>query len=521
MIDTFPGTTMQIFERNLLYFIVIFGVFKLVVRNTFLSSFMIQIKSYHQFLPLRFSVFDYFHKYIKILRCIREKSFFGWVQSQISIYYSILSVFYHLIMYLSISKQRNNLAKKTVFSFRHIKFVILISIILLSLDRFDKQSKLKVNNQGKKQSFRFINITITNRNNIIWNVGTGCEKENITQGRSFFNISIDISHCFFSRSLTFSGNGGVVYISGGSYSLSFNNSMFYNCVCSQNGGAIHFSSSNSFLRMICAKKCSCGSSYSYHFAYLGSSHFTQVDYLSVSNNYHPISGNLPICIELGNQSIDHTNCSMNNARQCSGIGTYYPLSQTISYSTFSNNNVTQYSCIFIYSETGILTMSYVNIVHNNSPTFGIIYANGAGSRKMMHCIFHNNQNYLFCVRGGSLEVSHAFVDHSSTSFSSATSVLTETNNSFVHRITYQLQFFDSHHCNADIPLPERTLVQSQMRSLEETLCMTFDMTADQTISETLKETIHRSYVECIFTNQMNNKREIKVIFSFFCLSNIQ
>ena len=59
-------------------------------------------------------------------------------------------------------------------------------------------------------------------------------------------------------------------------------------------------------------------------------------------------------------------------------------------------------------------MSYANIVHSNSPSqYGVVYVHGAVSKKIMYCIFKNNQNYLFYVNGGSLEVSHSFIDHDS------------------------------------------------------------------------------------------------------------
>jgi len=76
---------------------------------------------------------------------------------------------------------------------------------------------------------------------------------------------------------------------------------------------------------------------------------------------------------------------------------------------------------------------------------------------MLYCIFHDNQNTLFYVFGGSLEVSNSFIDHSG-SFSQATSVSTSNNNSFINTITYRLQFFNSHHCSTDYP--DRTPDQS-------------------------------------------------------------
>jgi len=296
-----------------------------------------------------------------------------------------------------------------------------------------------------------------NDNEIICNVDLGCENESIDQGRSYVDKNINIANCFFSRSSSYSGKGGVIYVNGGTYSMNVNYSMFYNCVCSNWGGAIFFSSSNSYLRMICANSCSCGASSYNHFANLVASQVNQVEYLSVSNCSHTTSGFESIRLSSGNQRVDNTNSSLNNAIAYSGIDIYSPSSFTSSHCTFSNNKVSQSICIYFYSTSG--SMSYANIVHNNSPSgYGVVCVNGAVSRKMMYCIFKNNQNTLFCVLEGSLEVSHSFIDHSASSFSRSTVVSTSNNNSFTNTITYQLQFFNSFHCSTDSP--ERTPDQS-------------------------------------------------------------
>ena len=136
-------------------------------------------------------------------------------------------------------------------------------------------------------------------------------------------------------------------------------------------------------------------------------------------------------------------------------------------------------------------MSYANIVHNNSPSQynGVAYVEGAGSRKMMYCIFKNNQNTLLCVYQGSLEVSHSFIDHSASSFSTRTAVSTSNNNSFNNTITYQLQFFNAPDCNADIPLIQRSLEET----LRETQRETLKETQRETLKETQRETVGRTY----------------------------
>ena len=165
---------------------------------------------------------------------------------------------------------------------------------------------------------------------------------------------------------------------------------------------------------------------------------------------------------------------MNNANYVSVIRIYSPSSFTSSHCTFSNNKVSDSRCLYFYYGSETISMSYANIVHNNSPSNGVVYVEGAGSRKMMYCIFKNNQNNLFCVREGSLEVSHSFIDHSGSSFSTSIAVSTSNNNSFTNTITYQLQFFNSLHCNADIPLIQRSLEETVKETQKETIGRTYD-----------------------------------------------
>ena len=219
--------------------------------------------------------------------------------------------------------------------------------------------------------------------------------------------------------------------------------------------------------MICANRCSCGASSWCHFACLAASLMNRVEYLSVSNCSYSTSGSFSLYLYIGYEIIDSTNSSMNNANGVSGVFIDAPSSFTSSYCTFSNNKAADSTCIYFYSTSGIISMSFANIVHNNSPLqYGVVFLYG-GTSRMLYCIFHNNSNYLFYVNAGSLEVSHSHLDHSLLSFSTKTAVSTAINNSFSFRMTHQLQFFSSFHCNADIPIIEQqqlyTINQSNMK----------------------------------------------------------
>ena len=129
------------------------------------------------------------------------------------------------------------------------------------------------------------------------------------------------------------------------------------------------------------------------------------------------------------------------------------------------------------------------------------------------------------------QVHWKFLIHSLSSFYTSTSISTTKIISFISIITYRIQFFISLHCFVDIPLPQRTIEYSPMKSLEETinttknytLRMTKEIRIDLTIRETQNRTPIRSFDDFVCTNQIAIKREISVIltFSFLFLSQIK
>ena len=429
-----------------------------------------------------------FWNYSFIIRYTSQLQYFGSIGHQISRFvespkkisylWNITQLFLKKEFENTININKNTKHKTFTNKIITISIFIIGFLHIINIAYFEKLFKRKqhlllLNEVGKflknSKIYLIVPLLWLNDNEAIYNVGFGCENESMNQGRSYINKNINITNCFFSRYVSYSGNGGAIYVNGGSYSMNVNYSIFYNCVCSNNGGAIYFSSSNSDLRMICANRCSCGADYSGHFAYLIAFQVNQVEYLSVSNCSHTTSGYNSIRLDSGNQRVDNTNCSLNNAEYGSGILIYYPSSSISSHCTFSNNKVTNSRCIFFYSDTGSISMSYANIVHNNSPfQYGVVLVEGVALKNMIYCIFQNNQNYLFCVFDGSLEVSHSFISHSA-SFSTSTSVSKSNNNSFTIRNTYQLQFFNSIHCNADIPLIEL----KQMITFDQTYIKSF------------------------------------------------
>jgi len=405
----------------------------------------------------------------------------------IDIYVSVILIFLFLSNYSELSSIGDSiiLSKQD----RASSFIFPLSIIHIVSNAnsiLHKQYLSDIRNNDVLFVAKSISLLISHLsgNCFILSADLGCENQSIDQGRSYYGKSISITNCVFKRFLSYSSDGGVAYVSSGSYSMNISYSIFYNCACSGRGGAIYFVSNNSSLQMICANRCS-ASSYD-HFAFCSASNENQMKYLSVSNCSHSTLGMDSMELSNGHQCIDCTNSSMNNAIRCPGIYVYTQSSFASSHCTFSNNNSSDSRCICFSSISGM--MLYANIVHNNSPSRGVVDVIG-GTPKIMYCIFQYNSNYLFCVLSGSLEVIHSIIDHPSSSFSTSTAVSTSNNNSLTNRMTYQIQFFRSFYCNADIPLStplntiEKTPFDSPQPSLEMTPIISKLLTPYRTYGE--------------------------------------
>ena len=135
-----------------------------------------------------------------------------------------------------------------------------------------------------------INTALFNQCHTIWGVGIGCANELDDLGRYYSQKEINIAQCSFSMFYVFSGKGGIIFVDISLSSMFITYSMFYNCSCNSYGGAIYFFSTNSSLKMICANKCSCKSSYNYNFANINSIQVNTIEFLSVSQCSHSYNG---------------------------------------------------------------------------------------------------------------------------------------------------------------------------------------------------------------------------------------
>jgi len=391
------------------------------------------------------------------------------------------------------------------------------------------------NSKIKTKSIRNSNDNIHSVDKTCIKTGIGCANEDISLGRSYSNCFVDILNCFFSRTSVYNGYGGVIYINNINFTMKIQESMFFNCSCENHGGAIYYSSSNSVIKMVCAYRCE--SKNTHHFALLQASNANQVEFLSVSCCSYNIMGYYSTRIDSGEQNVDSTNYSSNNAIQVSALDFRKSSSFNSSFCTFINNKVS--ISISLYFNTLIGTITTAIILHNDSPSSHGICSLYDATLKMKYCIYDMNQNTLFSVWSGSLEVSHSFISHS-TKFSISKAVVTSDNNSILTQTpyylwrTYQIQYYNSYYCNADDPItpPNQyittneelitTFKETPNESLDispyNTLKPTVEFTYGGTNYPTLTETIPRTYEKCICSNNSEQWKEIRVIFSFFYMN---
>jgi len=264
-----------------------------------------------------------------------------------------------------------------------------------------------------------------------------CVSEHIVSGLSYNNTDIQIFDCFFSRLSKYTGNGGVIYIVGDLYSMKIEYSMFY-CSCSNVGGAVFFSSLHSSIKKICANNCLSSSG---HFAYIRVTQTCVVEYLSVSNCANTTTGHYAIYVSGGDQKFDDTNSSYNNAARYSAIGVTSVLSYDSFRCTFAYNKESEGIVIAFYQNSG--TVSFANIINNNSPSFGVIHNNHPlGHSKFKYCVIHSNQGTFLHISDGTITFYHSFISHSGVTSSI-------NNNTIKKTQTYDYRFFESQFCKAE------------------------------------------------------------------------
>jgi len=276
-------------------------------------------------------------------------------------------------------------------------------------------------------------------------IGTTCNNYSTDYFRSYTDSAVNVSNCIFSRTVYYSGNGGIIYNTVSSNTMIISYSVFYNCSSTSDGGAIYVNTKNNTLKMVCAHRCNASR---YHFAYLKTLSINDIDYLSFSKCSYGTTGFIVTFIIEGVQNYYNSNCSLNMAMQTCGIAFNNPTFLSSFFCTFSENIGTSSRVILFGLGKG--QFSYANIINNRCGWDAITLSSGTFC--FNYTVFINNKIILFRITG-TLSIINSIVFHIGT-LTSDSPIFDWTNNTDTIGPTFQIQFYSTHSCHADLPKTE-------------------------------------------------------------------
>jgi len=327
---------------------------------------------------------------------------------------------------------------------------------------------------------------------------SSCVDERISNGRSYtLNSGLcSIVACYFARFSQFSGNGGIVCLTGSS-SLSISDSAFSNStVFNAHGGAIYVSTSGSSnIVRTCGSMGSINtmaeSTYMGHIIYAQTPN-SQINLIKESSFSHcgliQNTAYGTVYMYYGSQTFSINNASKNRAYLGSGVHIWYPGSLSSSYCQI-NDNLDRNHIVFHYYGG---TLSYFNVINNS-----VDYSNGhvirfvQGSDTITRFVMINNKYVLLDAHYGNyarLTATYCIIVHQyeltkgwvgiSDSISGSTAT---------HRITHY-----SNDLCFNFETPEASLIPSMKNTYEptpyDTPASTLNPSEIQTFEATLIDT---------------------------------
>ena len=249
--------------------------------------------------------------------------------------------------------------------------------------------------------------------NLLKQILIGNYSENI---RYSITTNFEIYYCVFYRSTLYSGYGGIFYCSNIPCNLTINDTIFFKCISSLDGGAIYYTSnllgSNVYLNRICANNCSTGLDKSYQFCYIVTYQIgnNSCNYLSINFCNTIPNGFTSFYLGRGNISLNNYNSSKNFNKQYSGLYIYMPIFFLGKFCNIINNIVSDSKNIMLYGNSNN-KLTFSNILFNNSPNgFGVIL-NYGGYYSIENCILLNNSNTLFFSNYDTLTILYCIISH--------------------------------------------------------------------------------------------------------------
>ena len=266
------------------------------------------------------------------------------------------------------------------------------------------------------------------------------------------NDDFIIDTCYFYRNTMYSGYGGIVYVSGVLSNMKLISCIFFECCCSIDGGAIYFysqvSGTNVELNKICGNKCYVENTKKFQFGLiLTPSNINSnniCNFCSISNCNNKTNGYCSFNLYFGNISLNNLNSSKNINKQESGINIRDPSKFNSNFCSFINNNVSEYTCIFLHGDNNNY-ISYYNVINNNSPTNCGVITNNVGYYSINNSIFINNTNVLFYVYSGQLSILNSKISHDNN-FITYQNTVSTFNNIFELTNTFLINHLNTYLC---------------------------------------------------------------------------
>jgi hypothetical protein len=224
-----------------------------------------------------------------------------------------------------------------------------------------------------------------------------------------------VSNCLF-NGCSSSSNGGALYCSSVTYLL-VESSSFFSCNTSSDNGAIYFQNTNSgecVLHKVCGNDCCSTTNSYYQFSDIcvknsasSKNYINSSSIVRCVNEYSSAWCNL--YLRYGKVCCQSVNMSMNKCAYQSTISYYHSTDSnsicSLSYSSFTDNSATGYTCIYLENGAMKYQMKCCNILRNthSSSSNGIIRFRG---NVMIEdsCILENNANYIFYTYSSSYTV---------------------------------------------------------------------------------------------------------------------
>jgi hypothetical protein len=235
---------------------------------------------------------------------------------------------------------------------------------------------------------------------------TNLKSQRCTSRQSYYSTSVYVLNCLF-ISCNSGSEGGALYCS--SANLLVESSYFSSCITSYwIGGAIRVSGGQCVLHEVCGYNC--------YSTYTSDSvgQFACIDVTNADSNKNYINySSIVCCVNQRSDSCDtvrlgggkvccpSVNMSMNKCGRYSCIFTYPFIDSSsftcsFSYSSFTDNNILDFTCICFYRGGAKYEMKSCNVIRNvqSSSSNGIIYTYGILNIKDS-CILENTATYIF------------------------------------------------------------------------------------------------------------------------------